>query len=375
MNRRNIPVLTSLRFFAATSVVVYHYDHDKHLFPAWASSFGFEAVTFFFVLSGFILTYVHLQTADVPALNVTGRRFLTLRLARILPAYVLALALAFPFFIKSCFFAGTIELNGFLTGLILVPLFAQAWYPPAALLWNAPAWSLSVEWFFYLSFPGIIKVIRGVQPYLLTGFAFVLVAVSQYLNAEISRTWGRPNFGTNIYSFLYYFPIFHIPQFIFGVALGNIFVRRKVEAPAFSEIALSLAILGLIAAVYFRPAEPFLPSNNMALCIIFGLLIFSAAAAAGPISELLSCKPLVLLGEASYATYIIHLPIYMWWLSITKWLLPAISLSLDFTLYFMVVITSSIITLYWIEKPGRRWILLLDSRRKSNLARREAVAG
>jgi peptidoglycan/LPS O-acetylase OafA/YrhL len=77
-----------MRFVAATAVVLHHYEHKRELFPAWVHSFGYQAVTFFFMLSGFILTYVHSNTENqvTSSLNVSNRKFWTLRIARIFPA-------------------------------------------------------------------------------------------------------------------------------------------------------------------------------------------------------------------------------------------------------------------------------------------------
>lgn len=57
MTGKDIPALTSLRFFAAALVVIFHYPGKQDVFPQLFWRFGYEAVTFFFVLSGFILTY------------------------------------------------------------------------------------------------------------------------------------------------------------------------------------------------------------------------------------------------------------------------------------------------------------------------------
>ena len=60
-NRPNLPTLTSLRFFAAIFVVIFHYNLPHPIFPRWLSDFGYEPVTFFFILSGFILTYANVS--------------------------------------------------------------------------------------------------------------------------------------------------------------------------------------------------------------------------------------------------------------------------------------------------------------------------
>src|SRR3954452_4476377 len=80
--RPELRSLTSLRFFAAMLVVFFHCG-VQFRFPAWTGDFftnGYEAVSFFFVLSGFILTYVY--AAD-PETEVPRRRFWVARIARI----------------------------------------------------------------------------------------------------------------------------------------------------------------------------------------------------------------------------------------------------------------------------------------------------
>ena len=93
-----IPPLTSLRFFAALLVVVFHYNLAHPLFPVSIANFGYEAVTFFFVLSGFILTYTH----GIPdaGLNIPWRTFLIARLVRLCPAYYLAIIAILLLFLR-----------------------------------------------------------------------------------------------------------------------------------------------------------------------------------------------------------------------------------------------------------------------------------
>ena len=95
--RPRLHALTTLRFFAALHVVLFHMRVIGILpgGPWWFHNFasiGFVGVNFFFVLSGFILVY----TYDGPDLNV--RKFWWARFARIYPAYILSLVVAAPFF-------------------------------------------------------------------------------------------------------------------------------------------------------------------------------------------------------------------------------------------------------------------------------------
>jgi peptidoglycan/LPS O-acetylase OafA/YrhL len=164
VTRDPLPILTALRFFAAVEVVVYHEVYaGGHLrgvsafLRDWTSG-GFEAVTFFFVLSGFILTYVYSGPKENSGLNTLARDFWKSRFARIAPAYVLGLVIAFPHFVYSALITKITAISDFVVGLLLVPVLQQAWVPSAAMAWNAPAWSLSIEFFFYASFPTLILV-------------------------------------------------------------------------------------------------------------------------------------------------------------------------------------------------------------------------
>src|SRR6266853_1107259 len=94
--RPRLPALTSLRFFAAFHVVIFHFQAMQiFIGPAWfqkLSSIGYVGVSFFFVLSGFILVYTY-AGRDTPA-----RDFWRARFARIYPAFAFSLLLTGPFF-------------------------------------------------------------------------------------------------------------------------------------------------------------------------------------------------------------------------------------------------------------------------------------
>jgi peptidoglycan/LPS O-acetylase OafA/YrhL len=140
--------LTFLRFVAAAGVVVFHYGTQAPSL-AWGLPYwkiANAAVSFFFFFSGFILGHVY------------GRRpiarradFYVARAARILPLYALALLAAAIFHTRR----GSLDWDA----LALNALLLQAWVPGYSQTINAPGWSLSVEMFFYLSFPLLLPVV------------------------------------------------------------------------------------------------------------------------------------------------------------------------------------------------------------------------
>jgi peptidoglycan/LPS O-acetylase OafA/YrhL len=338
--RPTIKPLTSFRFLAALVVVIFHYDRSHSLFPLTVADFGYEAVTFFFVLSGFILTYTH---GLDEGLNVSRGEFAALRLTRVLPAYILALIVAFPFFL-----AGNLRIglqSSFWLGVFTVPSMLQSWWPPAALLWNPPAWSLSNELFFYAIFPALWNLSRRLPPLILTIAAYTAVVAGSLVRSIIpENTIGWENFSA-------YFPLLNLPQFFLGVTLGRLFLRKGISPTSNAIFLVSILLVISVAALKgdFRWL-----ASNASLCLVFGLLIYSLAGLEQQLRHLLSSRYLVILGEASYAIYILHLPIWLWWDRIVRvWANLQLPLIVDFLSYLVLVILSSLLVMAFVEKPAR----------------------
>src|SRR5215831_11263584 len=89
-----IEALTSIRFFAAISVVFFHVGYmalaEWNAPLATVTSYGYAAVGLFYTLSGFVLAHTYLgRQTDL-------RAFYVARFARVYPLYLVALILAFP---------------------------------------------------------------------------------------------------------------------------------------------------------------------------------------------------------------------------------------------------------------------------------------
>jgi peptidoglycan/LPS O-acetylase OafA/YrhL len=157
-----LPALTSLRFIAALAVVVLHYRDLLGPLPGWlmhAIVGGQFGVTFFFVLSGFILTYRYRDWFAGGVAATDYRRFQRFRLARIYPVYVLGLLLDTPWHLLERAWAGQLAADGptFAASWLVNLAGLQAWVPavPYAMFWNTPAWSVAAEFFFYATFPWV----------------------------------------------------------------------------------------------------------------------------------------------------------------------------------------------------------------------------
>jgi peptidoglycan/LPS O-acetylase OafA/YrhL len=234
MNRKEtLPSLTSPRFLAALWVALGHYIgwHAAVLsaFPPVMqaplgvfTTTGSDAVSFFFVLSGLILTYTYL-TPD-GTLRGSARSFYVARIARIYPAYVLAFILAALPYTWSF---GTRGVPG--TGLAALSL-TQSWWPGVFISqqWNGPAWSVSTEAGFYLLFPLLAPALahlsrRGLL-YLLI-LCWMLTMILPGLDTPglwPSDAWYWASWGV-----LQVSPLGRLPEFLIGCCACLLFLRRS----------------------------------------------------------------------------------------------------------------------------------------------------
>jgi peptidoglycan/LPS O-acetylase OafA/YrhL len=357
-------VLTTLRFFAAMEVVLFHFNMleggERAALPLnglWSG--GYEAVSFFFILSGFVLVYA-LVDRRTGQLVGSRRSFWRARIGRIAPGYLLGLLVALPILLQAVFVTGVVTLQRFVGGAILTPLALQAWWPPVAAVWNFPGWSLSVEAFFYALFPSlVVAMVRldgarsMVLAYLLVlGAVAARVALSSLTPAETFESWP---------SFLLYFPLFHLPKFLLGMAMGRYFVARRHREKAYALVFYASA-LALVALFACRPTLPAWLFNDGFLSFLYACLILGGAGS-GRASRLLAMPFLVLLGEASYSIYILHAPLEFWWHSLVGALpglgMPAStpgSFALAALSYCVFVVGLAILSHLFVERPLRRVI-------------------
>ncbi|HEY4838858.1 MAG TPA: acyltransferase [Candidatus Acidoferrales bacterium] len=364
-----MPGLTSLRFFAAFLVVLFHLQSMQiTLGPVWfreLSSIGYVGVSFFFVLSGFILVY----TCQGKSVNVM--KFWRTRFARIYPAYVFSLLLMAPWF----FYAATklkFPLFAWATGhlksaSLLVMTLTQAWVPGNALAWNSVCWSLSVESFFYLLFPLLLLVFARRS----RGRLLFYIATSWTVGLAISviYLWLKPDglSTTNsevINAFwlnaLQFNPMARLPEFMMGMACGFLFLRsKKNDKLAVSLIATGVA--GFILVVRCGNWIPFPVLHTALLAPAFAAIVYGVALRPR-YSQFLENKTLVLLGDASYSLYLLHTLAIgaVFQFSKTGFENPTI---LKTVTAVTVAILVSVAVYRWIEVPGLRMLRPKDKRK------------
>jgi peptidoglycan/LPS O-acetylase OafA/YrhL len=360
--RPHLRALTGLRFVAAFQVLAYHAMPVAEA-PAWVRALvgsGYVGVSLFFVLSGFVLTYTYHDTLlDGSA---TRRDFLVARVARLYPVYLLALIVAIPplFWLLERKHA-TVDPGWLVRILSLNAGLLQAWNPRMACVINCPAWSLSVEAFFYVAFLFLLPLaarwsVRGLL--LAAAFAWAMSMVAPLVYLHLLPDGPVAPTAHSLGKWLYvvkFNPLLRFPEFVMGVAAGRLFLlEKRSRAPwhAWLEAGAAACVAAVLLA---SPWIPFLVLHNGLLAPAFAALVYALARGAGPVSRVLSTRVLTRLGAASFALYILHVPLMAWMARgyVVFGIRPPAQ-PWSFVVYTSVAVTLSLLVFRWIEEPARR---------------------
>ena len=372
--------LTGLRFFAALGVLL---CHAQLLAPSTGTKFlldlGGHGVTLFFVLSGFVLTWRYDAAGGSPVIGnriVAGldiRRFVAARFARIAPLYWLALALTA---VAYGTLGSQISLgpppedtaHGVMS-LSLNALALQAWIPSISMqqFWNAPGWSISAEFFFYACFPWLLgrRWLSGRAGSFLGVMVVFAWGLGLYLLLlKLTGAWGPVGliFATRL-------PLLGLLPFVVGMLCCRL-MRRNTHwrTPHSGWTVLALALL--VGAAWWAERWSNGPWGLLAPVLmaqlvyvpLFAMLVVSLALDEGLIGRAMRTAPLVALGHASYALYLLHwLPI-----GIASHLLgpgrPAPLWALAAGIASLVAL--SVLVYERFETPLRLWLVAIFARRR-----------
>ena len=357
----NLNALTSIRFFAALHVALYHLVRPFALWGVFAPLFssGYVAVSFFFMLSGFILTYSH--ALEYERGKGSPGKFYIARFARIYPVYLLT-TLAAGWVLRAQF-SKSIHIFAFMADIFAV----QSWSIRASNFFNIPAWSISTEAFFYVVFPYVLIRLRpasrrralfAILAYWLLALAVPLFCLWKFPALSWAE-FGLPGAsgGADAVFRTRRLPLLALPEFLAGISLGWLFLRFRPGAKAASAMGWT-GCFGALAALLLSNHLPFLLLHNGLLLPLFGMAILGLSYN-NLLSRMLSNRLLILLGEASFSLYLVHFLFDEW---ITRYMGPAHTL-FTAAVKLAMVIPLSVLLHLGVERPCRRAILAWWSRR------------
>lgn len=309
-DRVRLDSLTALRFLAALIVFashVYTYiwytgaDPEKDPVTAMAVRLSLSGVSFFFLLSGFVLTW-SARAQDTP------RAFWRRRLAKIAPNHLTTWLVAFALLLVVG------EQVGLLRGLSTL-LLVDAWIPDQDVQSgvNPVSWSLACELFFYLCFPLLHRWISLIRPERLWYWAAgLLAAIAAVPYLAVAVTPAEPKWAGLQVTFVqhwlsYNFPPTRLLEFILGMLLARIVITGRWYPARFRYVLVAIPI-GYVVAL--QTEFPFLV---MAILVVpLALLVLAAAHSDITGTVGLRRRSWVWLGDISFAFYMTHLLVILY---------------------------------------------------------------
>lgn len=336
-----IEQITFTRFWAALAIVIYHFGKGTAINNEYTSHlFSNVGVSYFFILSGFVMIIAYQKTE-----KFNLKKYFINRFARIYPLYLFALLLII--FLKVVFKQGV---N--FTELIYSITVIQAWSSEYVLSLNGPGWSISVEIFFYFLFP-LLLLFFYQKHQLKTVITYIIVfcLISQFffqffiLSHTHEHDW---------FEFFYYSPIMHLGEFLIGNVAGLFFLnyRNDYANSRLYKYNSFLILLCLLVLLLLLKYPLLFNYHNGFLAIVYIPLILFLSFDKGWITKLLNLKPFVFLGEISYGVYLLQLPIY----KLSQILFKILKLEFSFYWYLVVLILSASISYLLFENPVRNFI-------------------
>ncbi|TDB76410.1 acyltransferase [Micromonospora sp. KC723] len=344
--------LTGLRFVAAFMVFAFHSTYlgmyppgVQRVMEAILWQGGWSGVSFFFVLSGFVLTWSARPT-DTP------RAFWRRRFFKLYPNHVIT-------FIAAAILLATVArvaFNG--RDAFLNLLLIQSWFPQLDTRgsFNSVSWSLSCEALFYLSFPFLLRWIDRIRPERLwtwLGGMVAAIAVVPLLSSALPQNPLFPFARVTELEFwiIYQFPPTRMLDFVVGILLARIVLTGR-KLPVSRGAAATL----VVAAYAVSPLLPPAFSLVAVMVLPLGLLIAAAAKAdAEARPSWMSSRIMVWLGDVSFAFYMWHALILFY---VHPWLFgPASNAATalaEIALLFEVILVVSWLQFSRIERPMMR---------------------
>ena len=308
---KRIDQLTITRFLVILLVL---YSHgDTGIYSAFLERIPFfqelllagpAGVSYFYVLSGFVMGLAYFRQGE--EFNIT--KFWRARFLRLYPLYLIAFLLTCAYYADSIL---RIKPPKILANIFII----QAWIPAYSQSFNYPAWSMTVEIFFYIVFPFFtIWAYKQSTKKLITG-SLIFWAISQIIYHILWIGYFPERKDIIVYS-----PIFHLNSFIIGV-VGAIWYLREGRQQNLKPKTILLVFLASVIFVsvytvislrhinYF----PYLPTGLQPMAGLLAplmvLFCISLSLDQSRLSKSLTHPAFLMLGEATYAIYILHVPL------------------------------------------------------------------
>lgn len=253
-------------------------------------------VDFFFVLSGFVITHAYLGRLNTAP---QAGAFLVRRLGRVWPLHAVTLVAFVPLEIlkavsvggETAAFAGRFAPSSIVSSLFLVHSLGVE----SELTWNMPSWSISAEFFAYVTFAVLCLLAR--RTWLVTASALALSAAGAFVVMGWSDHYIDTSFDYGYFRCLYGFFAGHVVYRLFlGARTAGFTALPAAGVTEVASLAAVVAFVSLARGDALSYASP----------LVFGAVVWVFAFEGGPFSRLLATGPFQWLGARSYSIYMVH---------------------------------------------------------------------
>jgi peptidoglycan/LPS O-acetylase OafA/YrhL len=320
--------LTGFRFILSFHILLYHTLPNSYFSPRiiYLNSFGSISTSMFIILSGFALSFVYSSR------TINYKQFIYQRILKLYPLHLFIVFLSTIIFL-GIFVRGEYDLNGkhYFAGLyeFLIAIFSQIFmidsWNPFFLGINVSGWTLSCLFIGYLIFPSIIKRSAYYDMKILLAILFVLFICVLILPAiilflgynsdfmrKVTNIYSLPNF---LHGLLHRNPIIRLPEFLMGIILFRLSEKKHYRLSTILVIDILLIMIAIMVFLLPNIPQEFLHNGFFIPFELF--LIWILITRSNFITNILSNRILVLLGNMSFSLYLIHVPLYSIWLGVS----------------------------------------------------------
>jgi peptidoglycan/LPS O-acetylase OafA/YrhL len=363
--RHELRALTGARGIAAWLVVLFHL---RFMMTGIGGArgpmqWGYLAVDFFFVLSGFVIWMTYAERIREGGFAAVPD-FLKRRVARVWPLHLFMLGAALVFALAIATLGHPDWQQYPPSELPLHILLLQNWGFTDALTWNVPAWSISCELAAYLLFPLLALAVDWrklpTAALLAAGLAFAgfVYAVFAFVGDTVL---GQSILTIGVFRCL--------GEFALGTVVCALWIRWRDRpwTPALVATALGTALL-VAHATGLIPQIAALPP-------VFAALVLVLALTSGMRGNPFELAPIHYLGEISYATYLGH---WMLWMGFKLAFVHGHDMGWPlFALFVAMTLAASVLLYHFVERPAQRWInrIKLPSRLREGLGEGVSTRG
>jgi peptidoglycan/LPS O-acetylase OafA/YrhL len=337
---------------AACLVMLYHYGSGNIGGPLARN--GYLAVDLFFILSGFVMAMSYGHTFERGTFFASFGQFIGKRIARVYPLYLLMTVI-----MGGCVYAGLDPLAPAFPPHIVAAnaLMIQSWGVGMSI--DQPAWSISTEWAAYILFPALLPIALRVKPSIqivTAGFCLGVILVMTWLPTEAVRAadfGGVARHGLlNIWDGATFWPVARcVAEFTLGMlawrARQSAWLSRVVTAPVATAIAVAALALWCV------------PGADVVTVAAFAMLVPVLAFQRGMAARVLGMRAPFVLGEWSYAIYLVHPVVGLLIIPVAA-LLTRHHVGHGWSIAGLAAVPVTLIVSgalhYSFEKPARRWV-------------------